>query len=643
MRNKITTKIGYVVGIVLSYSCMQAAGGLTATRNDFVYKFFGMFKPEMFYGKNISLLNNNNKNDKIWFSRHTLDLKFDVEYGGQTYEDKVAEFFFTVRDRAIWGNPQSIAATTEAETKLLDAVGRKHKHAIPRHIFWMREAWLWFDLSTILGIDFGNHHSFTIGAFSFELGRGIALGDAFAVGPEVLGFYTEAAVDQYAFGGKFSGSILSDILFYDLYAAIINNKASSLSETGAKILGQEFGRIDNPARGFGKINFVIAGRLIWEIFNSERFGKMNIEPYALFNHDPEQRVEFLGDASSKLGTIGFAGEYYGDKVEFGFDYALNLGQQRVKGWDRNQVVEENRDGQVILVNNHVIDQNGKKVPFVSDSNAQNIINDAAQDEAFNNKVIGTVDKVGFVDGPVTLINTENRYRNPFTNKYEGWMFVADAAYWIYKHDIQIAVTAGITTGDDNPNEETKDGVFSGFISLQEIYSGKRVRSAFVLGGAGKLSRPLSVPRRIQSPSRFAPTVSQFTNLVFTGMALYWEPKDWSKEFSFNPNVYVYWLEKPINKFDFKTKQEIDQRASTYLGTEVNIFMHYYVLKNMKLFFVGSVFVPGKHFDDVRGKPLTSEQDKVLDRLDRTGFAADRVPNLGDDTAYTFNLGLEFKF
>ena len=43
----------------------------------------------------------------------------------------------------------------------------------------------------------------TFGAFPFELGRGIALGTAYAVDASDLGFYSENAIDQYAFGGKF--------------------------------------------------------------------------------------------------------------------------------------------------------------------------------------------------------------------------------------------------------------------------------------------------------------------------------------------------------------------------------------------------------------------------------------------------------
>ena len=75
----------------------------------------------------------------------------------------------------------------------------------------------------------------------------------------------------------------------------------------------------------------------------ENLGSFELEPYALYNRDPEQRVEFFGDASSRLGTIGLAGEYLSSCWEFGFDYAVNLGRQKVKGWDRNQVELQNRN------------------------------------------------------------------------------------------------------------------------------------------------------------------------------------------------------------------------------------------------------------------------------------------------------------
>ncbi len=618
---------------------------LQTKSGDFEFTFSGMFKPEMFFNKNVELLNSNNKGNEIIFARHTLDLDLNIAYGSETYGFPVAEFMFNIRDKGVWGSSTSIASTNDATTKVVDSVGRTHKHSIPRHIFWMRESWLSFNLREFLGLSFVNNHSFKVGLFPFQLGRGIALGDAYAVGPAVLGFYSDSVVDQFAPGGVLHGEILPDNLSYDLYVAVLNNKSTGLSETGAAIFGQEYDRRSTPQRGSGNINFLIATRLNWKVFSNDTFGSLSVEPYALYNHDPEQKVEFEADASSRLGTVGFATEYEYDKFEFGFDYALNLGQQSVRGWDRNQVQERNRNGQVVLVNNHVVDQSGNYIPFISGSQAQTIIDeDSFQNESQNSQVIGTVtDDVGYLTGPIILQNNSTRFRNPYHNKYEGWMFVIDGAVWAYKKDLKLAGMAGIATGDENPNNETIDGVYSGFIPLQELYSGSRVRSTFLLGGAGRLSRPLSAPKSNQAPSKFAQTVNGFSNIVFIGSGLHWEPEDRDKSFKVNPNVIAYWQEKPTHKFDAETNSELDCLASTYLGTELNVFAHYMVFKAMKLFAVGSVFFPGTHYKDIKGKPLTAEQQALLDRPDPTGFSQDRIPNLGDDAAYTFNVGLEFKF
>ncbi|HEB41621.1 MAG TPA: hypothetical protein ENI08_01205 [Candidatus Dependentiae bacterium] len=666
---------------------------------DFIYETHGTFRPEAFFGKNISLLNNDNPTDRIWFARHTLDLNFDMAYGKKTYDHTIAEFLFAIRNKAVWGDPKSIAQTTEAKLKILDSLLGSHRHFIPRHIFWIREIWLNFVLSEALGLHFDNEHRLTIGAFKFELGHGIALGSAFAVGPEVLGFYTDIAIDQYAFGAKLSGDLIPKKLSYDVYSAILQNKSGNFGDTSEKIRGQEFGRLEKPARGFGRINYVLAVRLHWFIFESDRSGILTCEPYALYNRDPEQRVEFLGDALSKLGTFGMACEYEGDRCLFGFEYAFNVGRQKVRGWDRNQIKLENRNGFIVEVNSHAHTQSSSGPKALHDisseigNKVQAIINNAQQNESNNGKLIGTVSvpekevmipqqsidvsaqlvtvsdpddrevpipqqtisieeqTINVIDPAenITLFNAENRFRNPFSNIYKGWMFVADAACWIYKKDFQLAGTIGVASGDDNPNEETKDGDFAGFIGLQELYYGKRVKSAFVLGNAGKLRRPLSVPKSNQAPTRFARVVSRFTNLVFVGGALNWQPRERKKLLTVHPNVLFYWQESPVNKFGPVQEngrivfRELNERARMFLGTELNIFVDYYILKDLKLFCVGSVFIPGGHYDDIRGKPLDAEQQKRLDRFDTTGFDGDRLPNLGDDVAFTLNLGLEFKF
>lgn len=633
--------IKQLLSVFLLLSCSFFNAKFETEAGDFKLKFSGKFRPETFFGKNVALLNNNNDGDKIWYARHTLDLNLDVEYGKNTYDREVARFHFDMRNKGVWGNAASLLPTTDASPKIADAITGTHNHAIPRHLFWMRSGWLRFEINQALGLPLDYEHWFTFGLFPFSLGRGIALGDAYAVGPDLLGFYVEGNVDQYAPGALLHGEIIPKQLSYDLYTAILQNKGSNYRETTEAILSQEYGRRDRPQRGASKINFLIASRLQWRAFKDENIGSLLLEPYVLYNKDAEQKIEFLGDSSGQLGTVGLATEYAHSKFEIGFDWAINLGQQRVKGWDRNEVRIENRAGQAVIVNSHVVDQSGKKVPFVKGSQAQKIINTSAQDEAFNSQQIGILaDGVGFVTGPTIMSNSANRFRNPFTNKYQGWMFVIDAAYWTLDRDLMLAIASGVASGDDNPNDETIDGVYSGFIPLQEVYSGKRVRSTFLLSG---FKRPLSAPESNQSPNRFSPATNRFTNIIYAGIGGSYTPSSWAKKFNINPNLLAYWQEKPIKRFDAELNKQLDTLANPFLGVEMNLFMDYMILKDLKLYFEAALFLPGQHFRDIKGKPLNADQQEFLDRLDRTGFDSSRIPNIGDDNSYTFNLGLEFKF
>jgi hypothetical protein len=644
---------GYLLAIAMLqlFSANFLRAELRTTYKDLEFVFSGVFKPETFFGKNINWLNNDNDFDKSYYSRHVLDLAFDVLYGKETFGKQILEFYFQLRNKGVWGNPESIASTTFADIKVLDAIRGTHKHGFPRHVFWIRQLWLQFDLSQATNLPFANKHTFTLGSFPFQLGRGIALGDAYAVGPEILGFWADSAIDQFAFGAKFSGDLFPKILSYDLYTAILQNNSTGLGDTSKTVLAQEFGGTTNPERGFGKVSYIIAGRLNWTAFENDWLGRLTLEPYGLYNNDPEQKIEFPADATSKLGTTGLAGEFYGKRFEFGFDYAVNFGQQRVKGWDRNVLKEANRGGIVTLANDQVTatytNLQGvvvtEQVPYVVEKDgkpgeAQKIINTTFRNESQNDKVIGTVDSLGYLTPfsatPFVLKNSKGRFGNPYTNKYEGWMFVTDASYAFgEKKELQVAVAAGITSGDDNPNFETKDGEYNGFIGLQEVYSGKRVRSVFLLGGAGRLQRLLSTPATtdIQAPSRKAQAISGFTNLVFCGTSLKWKPTTWKKPFEINPNVLALWQEHQIGN------------ARTFLGVETGLFINWSLLKDLKLFWVSSMFFPGSHYKDRMGTPVLTDEERAFLNSDNPTAIQDRIPGLGNNVAYTFNLGLIYTF
>lgn len=657
------------------------------------YEFSARFKPgDSLYAKNATLLNSNEDFDRFFYMRHTLDLNLKYLYGyvspdGKVDKNPAAQMRFSMRNKANWGNPFAIS-TTKTESKLTDFVGQEHNHSIGRNIFWIREAWLEFCINDVSGMDLnGKRQTFKLGAFPFQLGRGISLGNAFAVGADYLGFYSDSLVDQYAFGLKLSGDIIKDKLSYDIYGALLNNKSGSTGETGAKVFGQQYGRQFCPERGFGILNTVVAGRLNISAVNIKDKASLTFEPYAMVNTDKEQMVNFMGDANSKLGTIGLACEFEGERFEFGFDGAVNMGNQYIKGWDRNIIEVQNKNGQLSFVNSHVYvgvdpcsddapsDLSAYKAPNAGISQqtvytidqdevitsevvnrvakqTKDIIANAERDCRMNGKLIGTVSGLTETIGlpnPVSpaqknqLYNAPNRFRDPYKNKYKGFMFVTDGAVCLLNKDLKLAATAGYASGDADPNLDKVDGDYRGFIPLQEAYSGYRVNSAFYMGGTSKLKRPIDTPTSDEEPAEFAKNAAGFTDLAFVGAGIKWEPKELKKKLNINPNILAYWQTWPDRKFDYITGTILPDPSRSFLGTEMNIFLEKYFVKNMKIYIITSLFVPGAHFDDVKGKPMDPAQQKRLASFDRTGIIDECLPNVGTDTAFAFNIGFEYFF
>ena len=163
---------------MLTFAPAQLHGlaALFQPTDDFSFFFSGKFRPETFYARNSNFLNDNNTEDKVYFSRHTLDITLDTLYGLGTYGFNVAELKATLRNRAVWGNPRSFAPTTPTTITDLDSVGLPHNHFIPRGILWIREIWLSLDIGSAFCLTLKNPQTFTIGAFSFQLVIFISLG-----------------------------------------------------------------------------------------------------------------------------------------------------------------------------------------------------------------------------------------------------------------------------------------------------------------------------------------------------------------------------------------------------------------------------------------------------------------------------------
>ncbi|MCL5875139.1 MAG: hypothetical protein M1114_01575 [Candidatus Dependentiae bacterium] len=602
------------------------------------------------FGQGLSDLSHCPFDRTITPGKHTFDTTFMYHYGSASHGYDVMKLVGTLRNRYIFGDPEANAATAPTTIKDLEVVMGEHSHPLTLLLPIVRELWLETTLNDLIGFCSLHRHTFTVGVFPFQLGRGIALGDAYATVPDFLGYNPANAVQQYAPGFKFSGALMDDEeLCYDLYVEIADNKSDTFNNVNLRLRGQQYGHRFNSARGFGILDYIIAGRLMW--YPWDEVGKrLYVEPYGLFDNEREQRIEFVGDASSKLGTLGLALEAeYGD-FEIGFDTAFNFGKQCVYGWDRNVVTKENRRGIPTIVNDKVIaiadnaatnDLAGKKAVYIPGSSNQDLIEQGVQSQALNGQQIGDSN----------LRNATDRFSDPYTNKYKGKMFVLDAAYWFDRPCLKWAWAVGMATGDlppnkdlDEINDSSIDGDYKGFISLQEVYAGTRVRSAFLLGGASRVPRINAFPNPAFPGDRTAAVVTRFTNIAFGGSALWMDYTICGRSFKINPNILVYGQEHATRVFDRVAQQSFTSRsASRFLGTEINSFLEAILLPDLKLFAVTAIFIPGTHFDDVKGRPITREQQKALDEFDRTGALREDVPFLDNRTAYYLNLGFEYRF
>lgn len=614
---------------------------ITFEYSDFAMEMFFKFQPEAFVGLWQNLLNHNYDPDRIWYIRHTADWKLVTHFGFNTFGFDVIRTQMTLRNKGVWGNTGSIVSTSNSPIKFGDVLIGDHNHFIPRFIYWMREAWIDILLNATSAAESGRYHHLTAGLFPFQLGNGIALGDAFAVNPGLLGFYTENAVDQFAPGIRIYGDA-TDTLKYDLYWAIIESRSDSLKTTGAQIYAQECGRRDHPERGFGNDNFILAGRLNYSGLRHDYWGALMVEPYLVYNRAPEQRVEFPADSSSQLATLGLALDYTNGDFALSIEGARNFGHQKVHCWDRNAIEFQFRDGVPTEVNSHVRNQDNQKVVFIRGSQAQQIIDASEQSPSQNGQPIGTTET------GQQLFNAADRIRGCYENKYKGWMAIISMGYQV-SPNVNWALEGGVASGDRNPNRVVgddegnalPDGDYRGFIGLQEVFSGKRIQSTYVLGSR-RLPRPLSLPGGDIDQGVFADSVSEFTNIIYAGTGLNIKPINSAHNLSVRPNIIAFWEEFPSKKFNCVAMTVSNDCASPFLGVEINTFIDWYFFKNLRGYAVGSVFFPGQHYRDIRGTPLNKAQAAILAQADVTGFT-EPLPLLWHDAVYTINVGLEYRY
>lgn len=557
----------------------------------------GVLKTEYTREHNLNWLNSDIA-DQYGYYTLTFDTKFAFEYGTEEYGRSLVRLVADMRHKGIAGFTGAGESTLAAAGKLgSDATSNSHSHPLAKPVMGIRNVYGEYLLNEALGLDTATDHRVKTGYFDFTLGRGIAYDQFYGLSKPFLGVFSD--VNSYSpFGIALSGEITKGVWSYDLYWA----RLDELSAKPAQTLGTDsvrFGDGSQKTNGTGKSNDIFAMRSKY-LLSFDKYGTLSTETYALYNKAQDQKVEVARDANVDLYTGGIALEYKNKNFEWGFEGAVNRGQETLKQLDRNSIVTKNAaDGSLKAYHSKVMA--GEDLAA-----ATSYIADAVSLTRGNDIEIG--------EG---IANASDRMRKSYTNSFVGWMMVTDASYTVDTYNLTVAGTAGYATGDENPHAKEADKDYRGFVGINENYAGKRVSSVLTLN-ARKTARPLYTSENDTTTL----VDNSFSNLIFVGGGMKWACCKNKGEVSLN--ALGYWNDKASKAYDAVTKTTKDTPAGSFLGTELNTIVKYTIFDNLKVQANGAFFVPGPAYDDIKGLVINGQE-------------------MGTSVAFYGNVGMQYSF
>jgi hypothetical protein len=617
---------------------------ITLRKDDYTVYFAGTAKTDHLYYKNMYYLNNAIP-DEISFFKETLDCIFKLSYGKQKFGHNAFKLYADLRAKGKWGLVGDYRNTAATEIKLNNVSLGEHDHKSSRAIPWFKDIWMQFSLNSVFGLDSSKVHYVKFGMFPFQLGRGISFGPFYGAVYEDLGLFSYYS-DASAPGINISGEIMKDMLAYDLYYAKFEENSASSSAVfntdKLHIVGHA------PWRGCGKDDELWAARLRLNL-SGERFGAFEAEPYMYYNEASDQKVEMKYDTKTKLGAYGLAMEYQKGNFECGSEVAFNYGSEKLRKIDRNYIKIAKYDDMEVLGEyySHVVTAPNATIPLAPVDPSNKTVVDRAQN--YENGVE--------IEASSGIYNASNRFRPAYTNRFDGWMGTIDAAYTFENINLKIAAEYIYASGDYNPHIKEENKHYHGFIGLHELYSGTRVKSA-VISGERSIVIPESLPagkteRSSNNGDNFrGKSNTTLTDLHVLGFSATWTPENLKhRKFSINPNVLFFWKEHESYKYEIDPTNADNNQTSShhladhFLGTEVNLYLNYELLKDLSMKGVLAIFMPGQFYKDVRGVPIGKDYIRdVLNKNGKTVNAADYTKyRLGTDNAIFGNIAVSYKF
>ncbi len=616
----------------------------------------GSAKTEYVRSWNTATLNSAGGIDRAAAYNANVELGTNVAYGKEKYGKAALRFFLRSRLQYQAGRFDKVLVTNPSTVKINNAVLPVPGASLNATVPWYKHAGAELYVNSLFDQEVATDHFLKVGLFEYEVSRGIAYGSGYGTAKDYLGIYS-GSQNFSPFGILLSGEMIKDRLGYEFYFARLEEKSADYKQTSAYTKKHIVGERAAGRAGSGNCNDVFTGTLKSK-YGSDRFGDLKSNLFVVFNNAVDQQIEVANDSQSKLVTVGTSLEYEKGNFELGLEIARNLGTEYVYNIDRNAITLirgfPGAEHDVISAYSKVALSSATD-SFHNTSTAPVVNTIKTAVDAYSGNENSSIVASGLTSTSLVseaedyvLRNASDRYRRAYTNKYTGWMAVADASYNWKPANMKISVAAGHASGDENPHTARKDGEttkeydYNGFVGINENYSGKRVKSILALD-ARKLQAPLT-----NQAGEMQYFDNSFTDMTFVGTGIVWRlPK---RDLECTANALAYWKDK--RSWSYVYTVSTDGYGSTparrYYGLELNSTFVLKLLPGLNLNGSAAVFIPGGFYYDVKGLPVgsnvidTAQTVSSQDQTNNTGVAP-AVGRLGTDPQVALSLALQYKF
>lgn len=633
-------------------------------------KFTADFYSNLWYGANLELLNSNNSFDQYSFIDYTLDTGFTNIQKQWPKVETPLTFDFKMRFKGVMGDVGHYTQTTSTPIKIGRAMNDvQHSHEIRRLLFWARELWMKYSFNEIDPAT----SFFKIGLFPFTLGNGFSLGDAHILGKVIPGRFTQEVIDQYRPGMVLSHTITPGYSYLQNYLAFIKMNSAGFNAAGAYTNAQNLETKNKPFRGPFKKSIIVATQLYIDPYGKESEQHAIFKPYFMFFKNNDCAIEFESDSEISLYTLGTVFKYERNGFTFNAEFSKNFGHQKVKAWDRNYVTDSGSTFQTHLFyvpsgtagvdfTDTNFDTNGVTDPDDFEFSTLFITpNDQAQSKSNGETFAVETSTPGTYD---LFKNSYTRFRNAYTNKFTGWMAYIDLMYETGQWSFSGA--AGCFSGGSPPNDsedkimltrlssghnyQDHNKTYSGFIGVEQMFTGKALRSNFLFE-AQKMQQCLCVSNKLTHPL--------LSNMIFLGCGVNYHKEKEYGFFNGELNIisflqhtatqkgYNYDLSDSLT-LNYTTAHNDDamKYLDTHLGTEINLHLSGAIAKDVHIFGEFAVFIPGNYYQDANGKYVPIATQVKLAGTDFTGIEDDENRydvKLGKNPCFLLSFGVRGDF